>query len=681
MARRTRQAVREVTPKERGSPLAPLLDGRQRVVVENVWPEVDGGRFPIKRVLGEEVRVEADVFCDGHDVVHSVLMHRRQGESAWHETPLDALGNDRYAACFAVPEEGVYEYTLSAWVDAYATWARGLARKVEARQDVALDLLAGAQLAVAAAERADADDAKALRALADRLQSAEPTAARVKLALAEKTAALARRHPDREHMTSYERELRVVVDRERARFSTWYELFPRSASDEPGRHGTFADVERRLPYVAGLGFDVLYLPPIHPIGTTNRKGRNNALVPEADDVGSPWAIGSEEGGHTAVHPDLGTLEDFRRLVVSAQEYGVEIALDLAFQCSPDHPWVTEHPEWFQHRPDGSVQFAENPPKRYEDIYPFDFASEAWWELWQALLGVVRFWIDQGVRIFRVDNPHTKPFAFWEWLIDEVKRERRDVLFLSEAFTRPKVMARLAKLGFTQSYTYFAWRNTRHELIEYFGELARGRQREFFRPNVWPNTPDILTDYLQHGGRPAFVTRLVLAATLSASYGVYGPAFELAEHVPREPGSEEYLDSEKYQLRSWDLEAAGSLRQIVARINAIRRDNPALQRDWSLAFHGTDSDQLLAYSKREGSNVVLCVVNLDPYHRQSGHVDLSLAHLGVGEGAFQVQDLLGGGSFLWQGPRNYVELDPGVLPAHVFAVRQRVRSEHDFDYFL
>ena len=681
MARRARQAVPEVVPSKREARLAPLLDGRRRVVVESVWPEVDGGRFAVKRVVGEEVRVEADVFADGHDVVQAVLLHRRQGESGWAETAMAELGNDRYEASFACPEQGVYEYTLSAWIDAFGTWARGLARKVEAEQDVSLDLLAGAALAAAAAGRAEGADAETLRALAERLGSEKRKAASVELALAEETAALVRRYPDREHATSYERELRVVVDRERARFSTWYELFPRSTAAEPGRHGTFADVERRLPYVASLGFDVLYLPPVHPIGQTNRKGKNNALVPEQDDVGSPWAIGSEEGGHTAVHPQLGTLEDFRSLVAAAQEFGIEIALDLAFQCSPDHPWVTEHPEWFRRRPDGSVQFAENPPKRYEDIYPFDFEGEAWWELWQALLGVVRFWIEQGVRIFRVDNPHTKPFAFWEWLIDEVKREHGDVIFLSEAFTRPKVMARLAKLGFAQSYTYFTWRNTRHELIEYFTELARGRQREFFRPNVWPNTPDILTDYLQHGGRPAFVVRLVLAATLAASYGIYGPAFELTENVPREQGSEEYLGSEKYELRSWDLERPGSLRPLVARINAIRRENPALQGDWSLVFHGTDNEQLLAYSKREGSNVVLCVVNLDPYHRQSGHVDLSLGHLGVGEGAFQVQDLLGGGSFLWQGPRNYVELDPGVLPAHVFAVRQRVRSERDFDYFL
>jgi starch synthase (maltosyl-transferring) len=628
------------------------------------------------------VRVEADVFCDGHEVLVCRLLHRRQGD-AWAETTMEELGNDRYVGSFEVAEQGVYEYTLTAWIDSYATWARGLARKVQAGQDVALDLETGAAIVAEAAQRASGKDKDAMIVLGTALAGAEPVAERVDLALSARTVSLLRRYPDRELATAYERELRIVVDRERARFSSWYELFPRSTAVEPGRHGTFADVERRLPYVAELGFDVLYLPPIHPIGTTMRKGRNNALVPEPDDVGSPWAIGGEGGGHTAIHPELGTIDEFRRLVAAAAEQGIEIALDLAFQCSPDHPYVREHPEWFKHRPDGSVQFAENPPKRYEDIYPFDFESEAWWELWQELLRVVQFWIDQGVRIFRVDNPHTKPFAFWEWLIGEVKREHRDVIFLSEAFTRPKVMARLAKLGFTQSYTYFTWRNTRHELIEYFTELARGKQREYFRPSVWPNTPDILTEYLQHGGRPAFVTRLVLAATLAASYGIYGPAFELCEGRPREPGSEEYLDSEKYQLRHWELERPDSLRALITRLNSIRRTNPALQSDWSLVFHHTDNEQLLCYSKvsDDRQNALLCVVNLDPHHRQSGWLELSLSHLGLDEGTFQVHDLLGGGAFLWHGARNYVELDPGVLPAHVFAVRQRVRTEHDFDYFL
>jgi starch synthase (maltosyl-transferring) len=665
-------------------PVSALLDGRRRVVIEGVWPEVDSGRFPVKRVVGETVRVEADVFCDGHEVLGGVVLYRPEGAAEWGEAPLEELVNDRYAASFEVSEQGTYEYTLAAWIDPYATWRRGLSRKVEAGQEVSGDLVVGAALLDAIAERAARPDDRALRELADELRGPEAVADRVDVALMATTASLAARYPEREHATEYERVLKVVVDRERARFSTWYELFPRSASSEPGRHGTFEDVEARLPYVATLGFDVLYLPPIHPIGKTMRKGPNNALVAKPDDVGSPWAIGSEEGGHDAVHPDLGTLEDFRRLVSAAEREGIEIALDLAFQCSPDHPYVREHPEWFRHRPDGTIRHAENPPKRYEDIVPLDFETEAWWELWQELHRVVVFWVEQGVRVFRVDNPHTKPFPFWEWLIAEVKREHQDVLFLSEAFTRPKVMGRLAKLGFTQSYTYFAWRNTRWELREYFTELARTGAREYFRPNVWPNTPDILTEYLQHGGRPAFVARLVLAATLAASYGIYGPAFELGEARPREPGSEEYLDSEKYQLRRWDLESPDSLREVVARVNGIRRDNPALQRDWGLVFHETDNEHLLCYSKATDdlSNVVLCVVNVDPYHRQSGWTELSLAELGLDDGPFQVHDLLGGGTFAWQGPRNYVDLDPAVLPAHVFELRRRrIRREQDFDYFL
>ena len=448
-------------------------------------------------------------------------------------------------------------------------------------------------------------------------------------------------------------------------------------------HGTFADCEARLPYVAAMDFDVLYLPPIHPIGVTERKGPNNRARATADDVGSPWAIGADAGGHKAVHPPLGTLDDFRRLVARAEELGMEIALDLAFQCSPDHPYVREHPEWFLHRPDGSIQYAENPPKKYQDIYPFNFDSEAWRELWAELKSVVEFWIAQGVRIFRVDNPHTKPFAFWEWLIGEVRRERPDVIFLAEAFTRPGPMYRLAKLGFSQSYSYFAWRNTKSELTDYFTELAAAPLAEFFRPNLWPNTPDILTEYLQFGGRAAFMVRLVLAATLGASYGIYGPAFELMEHAAREAGSEEYLDSEKYELRHWDLERADSLRDFIARVNRIRRDNPALQSNRSLKFHSIDNEALIAYSKtsRDGRQAVLVVANLDPHHAQSGFLDIDLPSIGLAaEQAFQAHDLLSGARYLWNGPRNYVALDPQRSPAHIYRIRHHVRSERDFDYF-
>ncbi len=439
-----------------------------------------------------------------------------------------------------------------------------------------------------------------------------------------------------------------------------------------------------LEYVAGLGFDVVYLPPIHPIGRIERKGPNNALEAGPDDPGSPWAIGAEEGGHTAIHPELGTLADFRDFRATAERLGLEVALDVAFQCAPDHPWVEEHPEWFLHRPDGSIQYAENPPKKYEDIYPFDFETDQWRSLWEALKGVFDFWIDQGVKIFRVDNPHTKSFPFWEWAIGEIRAEHPEVILLAEAFTRPRVMHRLAKLGFTQSYTYFAWRNAKWEIEEYAGEISTPPVADFFRPNFWPNTPDILTEALQTGGRPAHVARLVLAATLSSNYGVYGPAFELMESEPRHPGSEEYLDSEKYQVRDWDLDRGDSLRDVVRRVNEIRRANRALHRTRGLVFHRVDNDRLTAYSKvaAEGDNAVLVVVNLDPHHRQSGWIDLDLDALNLASGeSYQVHDLLGGGRYQWHGGRNYVELDPNVMPAHVFRVERRVRSERDFDYYL
>ncbi len=492
------------------------------------------------------------------------------------------------------------------------------------------------------------------------------------------------RYPDRRFETVYPRELEVVVDPERARFSAWYEMFPRSAVNDGRSHGTFADCEARLPYIAEMGFDVLYFPPIHPIGRQFRKGRNNVLEPDPEDPGSPWAIGSGEGGHKAVHKELGTLAQFRKLVQAARKRGLEVALDIAFQCAPDHPYVAEHPEWFRWRPDGTVQYAENPPKKYQDIYPFNFETDRWRELWQELKSVFDFWIDQGVTLFRVDNPHTKPFAFWEWLIREIKKEHPDVLFLSEAFTRPKVMYRLAKLGFSQSYTYFAWRNTKGELVHYFTELTQGDGREYFRPHLWPNTPDILNEYLQFGGRPAFMIRLALAATLGANYGIYGPAFELFENRAREAGSEEYLDSEKYQLRQWELDRPDSLKDFIARVNRIRRDNPALQQYWNLKFHSVDNDELICYSKwtDDLSNGVLVVVNLDPYHTQSGWVDLPLEELGLDPvHPYQVHDLLSDARFLWHGSRNYVELDPHSQPAHIFRIRRRIRSERDFEYFM
>jgi starch synthase (maltosyl-transferring) len=659
-------------------------DGRYRVIIEAVKPEVDGRRFAIKRTVGEKVVVEADVFADGHDALSCLLLYRRDGESQWKEAPMDFLVNDRWRGEFSVTELGQYRYTVQAWVDHFKSWRGGLTKKFDAGHDVSVDLLTGAELVDEAGKRAAGSEAKRLKETARSLRGDGGPLERVQIALDQELAELMARHPDKGLATTYDGELVVAVDRPKARFSAWYEMFPRSSSSEPGHHGTFKDCEGRLAYVANMGFDVLYFPPIHPIGHTHRKGKNNIPVAGPDDPGSPWAIGSAEGGHKAIHPRLGTLKDFRRLVREAEKHGMEIAIDLAFHCTPDHPYVREHPEWLRWRPDRTVQYAENPPKKYEDIYPLNFETEQWQELWNELKDVVLFWIDQGVRIFRVDNPHTKPFHFWEWLIGEIKKDHPDVIFLSEAFTRPKVMYQLAKLGFTVSYTYFAWRNTKWELAEYFTELTQTEVREYFRPSLWPNTPDILTEYLQMGGRPAFMVRLVLAATLGASYGIYGPAFELCENRPRELGSEEYLDSEKYEIKNWDVTSPGSLADFIGSVNRIRRENPGLHGDWSLRFHPADNDQLICYSKQteDLSNIIVVVVNLDPHHKHSGWLELPLETLGIDpQHPFQVHDLLSDERYLWHGNRNYVELDPRIVPAHIFRLRRRIRTEHDFDYFM
>jgi starch synthase (maltosyl-transferring) len=656
-----------------------------RIVVENVQPAVDRGGFPVKRTVGVRLEVTAQVFADGHDVLKAVVRYRRESETLWSEVPMEPLGNDRWRGAFAIAALEPYRYTVEGWADAFRTWTRGLARKQEAGTVEPVDLRVGAELVSEAAARARGADAPALQAEAEALRDERTSLAeRTARALGAELGALMDHHPDRTRSGRAPCELAVSVERERALFGAWYEMFPRSASPAPGRHATLRDVEARLEYVAGMGFDVLYLPPIHPVGRAHRKGRNNAPTAERGDVGSPWAIGGPEGGHTAVHPELGTLEDFRRLLEAARARGIEVAMDLAFQCSPDHPWVREHPEWFRQRPDGSIQYAENPPKKYEDIFPLDFDTPAWRELWDALQAVVLFWIGQGVRIFRVDNPHTKAFPFWEWLIAEVRKAHPETIFLAEAFTRPSVMYRLAKIGFSQSYTYFSWRNTKHELTEYLRELITTEVREYFRPNFWPNTPDILTETLQFGGRPAFQARLVLAATLGASYGVYGPPFELLEDRPRTAGSEEYLDSEKYEVRHWDLGRPDSLRDLMARLNRARRENAALHDNAGLRFHEIDNPQLIAYSKTtpDLSNVVLAVVNLDPHHVHSGWLELPLRELGLPEaGHYQVHDLLTDARFFWSGPRNYVQLDPRAVPAHVFRVRRHARSERDFDYFL
>ncbi|HAG80786.1 MAG TPA: alpha-1,4-glucan--maltose-1-phosphate maltosyltransferase [Cyanobacteria bacterium UBA12227] len=647
-------------------------DGRKRVQIEGIWPEFDGGRFAIKRTIGDRVHVEVDMFTDGHDVVSGVVLYRPETSETWLEVPLFPLVNDRWQGEFTVSELGSYVYTVMGWVDHFKTWRNAMDKKLAADQDVSVELLIGAELIEHASDRATGDDAAQLKTWAETLRSNHSDSLLLgNKALSEDLAHLMAKYPDRKFATTYDKELKVTVDREKARFSTWYELFPRSCG-EAGEHGTFNDVVKRLPYIANLGFDVLYLPPIHPIGTTFRKGKNNSTTPEPEDVGVPWGIGSPEGGHKAIHPQLGTMDDFKNLVAKAAESGIEIALDLAYQCSPDHPYVKEHPQWFKHRPDGTIQYAENPPKKYQDIYPIDFETEDWENLWNELKSVVLFWIDKGVKIFRVDNPHTKAFLFWEWMIGDVKKTYPDVMFLAEAFTRPKMMYRLAKLGFTQSYTYFTWRNNKWELTEYFKELTSNPANQIFRPNVWPNTPDILHEYLQHGGQPAFKIRLVLAATLAATYGMYGPAFEVCENRPLKPGSEEYLDSEKYQLRYWDLDSPFSIKHLIGRINSIRREHRALQDNNSLRFHHTDNEQIICYSKQTEnlSDVILTIVNLNPYWTQGGWIDLPLESLGIDPYRdYQVHDLLSDRTFTWFGGHNYVELHPHGIPAHVFRIKQ------------
>jgi starch synthase (maltosyl-transferring) len=655
-----------------------------RVIIEGVEPEIDGGRFPIKRTAGEEVVVTADIHADGHDMLAAVLRYRHASEEEWKEVGMEARVNDQWTARFPVITLGRYEYTAQAWVDRFASWRRDLAKKTEAGQDVAGDLLEGAELVKHTARRANTEDGDWLRLCADSMTGGDDPAACVRAALDPILASVMSRLADRTTGMTYERVLNVTVDRDRARYGAWYELFPRSTASEPGRHGTFQDVEKRLPYVRAMGFDVLYLPPIHPIGKSFRKGPNNTLTPGPDDPGSPWGIGAAEGGHTAIHPQLGTLADFDRLVSAAKDHGIEIALDIAFQCSPDHPWVREHPEWFRHRPDGTIKYAENPPKKYQDIYPLDFECTDWRGLWKELLGVMLFWCERGVRIFRVDNPHTKPFRFWEWLIGEVQGRYPDSIFLAEAFTRPKVMRYLAKSGFSQSYTYFTWRNNKHELTEYFTELTQTPVRQYMRPNLFANTPDILSEYLQYGGRGAFQIRLVLAATLGATYGIYGPPFETLQHQAIKHGSEEYLDSEKYQIRHWEWDKPNVFAEFIGLVNAIRRENPALHSNDRLRFYPADNGQLLFYGKStpDLSNVILVVVNLDPHHPQSGWVRVPLEELGLRPGEpYQVHDLLTEARYLWNGETNFVRLDPAAAAAHVFRLRKRVRSEQDFDYFF
>ena len=674
-------------------------EGRSRVVIEEITPQVNCGRYPTCRILGDHVGISAAVFADGHDLVSARLLYRHKSERRWHMVAMEAGDNDLWSASFTANQLGCWKFTVQAWVDHFETWARDLRKRLEAQptdahpdrpaQNIPLALRTGANLLEQAAKRAKGADAAQLTEVTASLRwMADQNAAFYEYPITEEIRALVDRYPDVGYATKAEPELSVWVNRERARYSTWYELFPRSASKVPGQHGTFKDVEAQLPEIAAMGFDILYMPPIHPIGSAYRKGKNNSTTALEGDVGSPWAIGAtrtrdNEGGHKAILPELGTFEDFDSLVATAAKHNMELALDIAFQCSPDHPWVKEHPAWFITRPDGSIQYAENPPKKYQDIYPLNFESSDWRGLWDELKSVFEFWIKRGVKVFRVDNPHTKALPFWEWCTNTLREDHPDVIFLAEAFTRPHVMYSLAKAGFTQSYTYFTWRTTKLELQTYLEEITKPPVSDFFQPNFWPNTPDILHKSLQEGGRPAFMQRLILAATLTANYGIYGPAYELGENAPAVPAagkteSEEYLDSEKYEIRQRDRNQPHSLAPLITDLNHIRRANPALQSNGSLVFHPVDNPSIMCYSKtgrdpltfahNRGDNVILVVINLDPFNEQAGWVDLNLKELGIPHGQnFTVEDQLTGTSYTWHDRSNYVALRPDVQPAHIFRI--------------
>ena len=640
------------------------------VTIENVQPVIDCGRYPIKRIVGEDLVVEADIFKDGHDVVAAILKWR-VGKRGWRQTPMMFVDNDRWRGVCTFYDEAIHEYTVEAWTDTFRSWQQEFAKKFEAGiSDLQSEALAGAAIVEAAAGRArDRADSARLREFAEQIEHGANSEI-YSMARSGELEALMATYPDRADATQYEPAPRVVVDRTAALFGAWYEFFPRSAEGRGKRGSTLRDCLPRVDDARGMGFDVIYFPPIHPIGHTKRKGRNNAITSEPGDPGVPWAIGSETGGHKAIEPALGTLQDFDWLQKEVRKRGMEIALDFAINCSPDHPYVKEHPDWFYKRPDGTIKYAENPPKKYEDIYPLNFRCENWRELWAEMKSVVLFWAEHGVRIFRVDNPHTKPVAFWEYLIGGVREKYPDAIFLSEAFTRPKMMKALARAGFNQSYTYFTWRNSKQELMEYFTELTQTEMSEYFRPNLWPNTPDILPFLLQEGGRPAFMIRVLMAATLSPLYGIYS-GYELCESKAL-PGREEYLDSEKYQFKERDWNAPGNIKHWITRINKIRKENRALQMYTNLRFYRADNDAILCYGKMTPArdNIILVVVNLDPFRKQNSFVHVPIEEFGQMESnEYQVHDLLSDARYIWRGGQNYVELDPEIQPAHVFLVRR------------
>lgn len=639
------------------------IKGQARVIIENVQPQVEGGNYPSKYTVGEHVRVTADIFGDGHDHIRAQVLYKKETSESWSTLELKHLSNDNWVASFQVTEKGFYFFTIRAWIDHFETWYDGFRKKADAAVDVHVELMEGA----AYLKKIGKGDPY-LQKLAKELTQRDGYSEAIKKVLSPAFKTIVHEHPLIENETVYEKELKLIVESKKANFSAWYELFPRSASLDGG-HGTFRDVIRLLPRISTMGFDVLYMPPIHPIGKVNRKGKNNNVRAEVGEPGSPWAIGSDEGGHKAIHPELGSLSDFKRLVAEAKKLNIDIALDIAFQCAPDHPYVKEHPEWFKQRPDGSIQYAENPPKKYQDIYPFNFESEDWKNLWQELLSVFEYWIEQGVKIFRVDNPHTKPIRFWQWVIAEINKKHEDIIFLSEAFTRPKIMASLAKVGFTQSYTYFTWRVTKEEITEYITELSQTQSRNYFRPNFWPNTPDILPFHLQHQGENVFILRLALAATLSSSYGMYGPAYEFYDNQPV-PGREEYLNSEKYEIKRHDWKRTNRMTDIITLINNARKQHPALQSTWNVQFCTVHEPNLLAYIKttEDLSDIFLIVVNLDPHQRHTGFIQLPRERLRLPDRInIKLHDVVTDEHYTWTQEWNYVELDPYKMPFHLFRV--------------
>ncbi|WP_415060579.1 alpha-1,4-glucan--maltose-1-phosphate maltosyltransferase [Flavobacterium sp.] len=644
------------------------MQNQTRIIIESVKPQLDGGSFFIKRIVNQTVKVSAHVFADGHDVVECCVKFKHEKDKKWSEVRMSPTENDEWEAEFIVEKQGFYSYFIEGWVDYALNWQHGTERKINDNQHVKSELLEGAEYCQTILKEVTKEGKAYLNSAIKAFQDAKLYDSAIAIALSDELHQIFKKYPTRT-LANSSAELKVYVDRKKALFSTWYEFFPRSASETPGKHGTFKDCERLLPRVAEMGFDTLYFPPIHPIGEVNRKGKNNATTAEKGDVGSPWGIGSKFGGHKSTHPELGTINDFKSLVKKAQSMGIEVAMDYALQAAPDHPYVKDFPQWFKWRPDGTVQYAENPPKKYQDIQPIYFESGDWKNLWKELLDVALFWVEEcGIRVFRVDNPHTKPFYFWGWLIGEIKKKHPDVLFLSEAFTRPKIMNELAKQGFSQSYTYFTWRNTKAELIEYVTELTQTEQKEFFRPNFWPNTPDILPFALQTGNESIYLQKYFLAATLSSSVGIYGPAYEFLVHQPMAKGKEEYLNSEKYEVYHWDWEAKNKLTTLITRINHIRKQQESLQQTNNIVFCKTDNEQLIAYYKFDDAKTdhTLMVCSMNAQNPLQAVVRLPLEE--IGNQPVRVTDLITGNSYYWDREWNFVELHP-ALPFHLFKIER------------